>query len=68
MEGVPRATPLLMAFILWFCSLPIVFLLVVPLLGRAAAGPAAVIMLFALLSAFLALCRAGKGPGKSCGM
>ncbi|MCL5045434.1 MAG: hypothetical protein M1598_01250 [Actinobacteria bacterium] len=40
MEGIPRATPLLMAFILWFCSLPIVLLLVVPLLGRAVAGPA----------------------------
>lgn len=38
---------MILALALWLCSLPLVLLIVVPLMGLAAAGVAALVLLFA---------------------
>lgn len=39
----------ILALVIWLCSLPLVLLIVVPLLGLTAAGIAALVLLFAAL-------------------
>lgn len=63
MDRMPKMAPLLMAFFIWFCTVPFVALLIVPGFGWSAGATILSGILAALLAACLAICRTSKGPG-----